>query len=70
VQDLFRHLRIHCGTKKMKDDEICYIHKIAYTKTETEEPIPFAGVVKLTTYKCPMCATPIEGIEYATDNEG
>ena len=48
----------------MKDDEICYIHKIAYTKTETEEPIPFAGVVKLTTYKCPMCAYPIEGIEY------
>ncbi len=35
---------------------ICPIHKIAYTKTETEEPIPFAGVVKLTTYKCPMCA--------------
>ena len=64
MQDLFRHLRIHCGTKKMKDDEICYIHKIAYTKTVTEEPIPFAGVVKLTTYKCPMCSHPIEGIEY------
>ena len=49
---------------------ICPIHKIAYTKTETEEPIPFAGVVKLTTYKCPMCATPIEGIEYAADDKG
>tara|TARA_R100000084_G_scaffold104177_1_gene60593 strand:- start:25 stop:195 length:171 start_codon:yes stop_codon:yes gene_type:complete len=43
---------------------ICPIHKIAYTKTETEEPIPFAGVVKLTTYKCPMCTVPIEETEY------
>ena len=48
----------------MSEDDICYIHKIAYTKTVTEEPIPFAGVVTLTTYKCPMCATSIEGIEY------
>ena len=54
----------------MKDDEICYIHKIAYPKTVTEEPIPFAGVVKLTTYKCPMCAIPVEETEYATDNKG
>jgi len=53
----------------MKDDEICYIHKIAYTKTEVEEPIPFAGVVKLTTYKCPMCATSIEGIEYEKEEQ-
>ena len=43
---------------------ICPIHKIAYTKTELEEPIPFAGMVTLTTYKCPMCAIPIEETEY------
>ena len=49
---------------------ICPIHKIAYTKTETEEPIPFAGMVTLTTYKCPMCAVPVEETEYATDNKG
>ena len=48
----------------MSEDDICYIHKIAYAKTETEEPIPFAGVVKLTTYKCPMCATAVERVEY------
>ena len=54
----------------MSEDDICYIHKIAYTKTETEEPIPFAGVVKLTTYKCPMCVNPIEETEYATDHQG
>ena len=47
----------------MSEDDICYIHKIAYTKTVTEEPIPFAGVVKFTTYKCPMCTHPIEGTE-------
>ena len=52
----------------MSEDDICYIHKIAYTKTVTEEPIPFAGIVKLTTYKCPMCATPMEGIEYEKKN--
>ena len=67
MQDLFRHLRIHCGTKKMKDDEICYIHKIAYTKTVIEEPIPFAGMTKFITYKCPMCVMPIERTVYATD---
>jgi len=49
---------------------ICPIHKIAYTKTESEEPIPFAGMVKLTTYKCPMCVIPVEETEYATDNKG
>ena len=43
---------------------MCPIHKIAYTKTETEEPIPFAGMVTLTTYKCPMCAVPVEETEY------
>ena len=54
----------------MSEDDICYIHKIAYTKTETEEPIPFAGVMKFVTYKCPMCTNPIEEIEYATDYQG
>ena len=43
---------------------ICPIHKLAYTKTETEEPIPFAGVMKFVTYKCPMCVVPIEETEY------
>ena len=43
---------------------ICPIHKIAYTKTESEEPISFAGMVKLTSYKCPMCVVPIEETEY------
>ena len=64
MQDLFRHLRIHARKKKMNSDEICYIHKIAYTKTVTEEPIPFAGVMKFVTYKCPMCASSEEEIEY------
>ena len=67
MQDLFRHLRIHCGTKKKKDDEICYIHKIAYTKTVIEEPIPTVGITKFITYKCPMCVMPIEETVYATD---
>ena len=48
----------------MKSDEICYIHKIAYTKIVTEEPIPFAGVMKFVTYKCPMCEHPMEEIEH------
>ena len=47
---------------------ICPIHKIAYTKTETEDPRPFAGVVKLTTYKCPMCTIPIEETEYEKES--
>ena len=51
----------------MKDDEICYIHKIAYTKTVTEEPIPFAGIMKFVKRKCPMCEFPIEEVIYATD---
>ena len=32
MQDLFRHLRIHTRKKKMKDENICYIHKIAMKK--------------------------------------
>ena len=48
----------------MNPDEICYIHKIAYTKRVTEEPIPFAGIMKFVTYECPMCENPMEEIEY------
>jgi len=40
--------------------EICYIHKLVYDKTVLEKPIPFVGMTKLITYKCPMCAIPIE----------
>ncbi len=50
-----------------KDDDICFIHKIAYTKTITEEPIPTVGMTKFITYKCPMCVMPIEETVYATD---
>ena len=41
-----------------QEDEICYIHKMAFVKHEVEEPIPFAGIVKfveiLSTYKSMM----------------
>ena len=67
MQDLFRHLRIHTRKKKMKDENICYIHKIAMKKHVEEEPIPFLGIKKFVTYKCPMCNIPLE-IENASDN--
>ena len=67
MQDLFRHLRIHTRKKKMKDENICYIHKIAMTKHVEEEPIPFLGIKKFVTYKCPMCNISVE-IENASDN--
>jgi len=51
-----------------KDDDICFIHKVAYTKTIIEEPIPTVGMTKFITYKCPMCVIPIEETVYATDN--
>ena len=38
-----------------QEDEICYIHKVAFVPIEEEEPIPFAGVIKFLEYKCPMC---------------
>jgi len=63
MQDLFRHLRIHARKKKLKQEDICYIHKIAYTKVEQEEPVPFAGMVKFITYKCPMCDSPMEVVD-------
>ena len=44
------------------DDEICYIHKVAFTKTVEEEPIPFFGVKQFVTYECPMCKMRIEKI--------
>ena len=50
-----------------KDDDICFIHKVAYTKTVIEEPIPTVGITKFITYKCPMCVMPIEETVYATD---
>ena len=62
MQDLFRHLRIHARKKKMNEDEICYIHKIAYTKTIEEEPIPFYGIKRFVTYECPMCNTKVEEV--------
>jgi len=46
----------------MKDVEICYIHKIAFTKTVEEEPIPFYGVKRFVTYECPMCSMKVEEI--------
>ena len=39
----------------MDDDDICYIHKIAFVPRESVEPIPFAGEVKFVDYVCPMC---------------
>ena len=51
----------------MKDENICYIHKIAMKKHVEEEPIPFLGIKKFVTYKCPMCTIPVE-IEDASDN--
>jgi hypothetical protein len=44
----------------MLDDEICYLHKIAYTKIIEEEPIPFMGVTRFITYECPMCEMRID----------
>ena len=58
MQDLFRHLRIHCKT--MKEDKkvaICWIHKIAMQEVEHEEPIPEYGIYTYKEYKCPMCMT-------------
>tara|TARA_R100000900_G_scaffold98285_1_gene76074 strand:- start:477 stop:629 length:153 start_codon:yes stop_codon:yes gene_type:complete len=49
----------------MNEDEICYIHKIAYKKTVEEEPIPFYGIKRFVTYECPMCNTKVE----KTDDE-
>ena len=57
MQDLFRHLRIHTRKKKMKDENICYIHKIAMKKIEQEEPIPEYGIYRYIEYKCPVCLT-------------
>ena len=54
MQDLFRHLRAHTRKRKMDDDDICYIHKIAFVPRESVEPIPFAGEVKFVDYVCPM----------------
>ena len=67
TEDLFRHLRTHVGNKRMKQEDICMIHKIAYTKTVMEEPVPFAGIMKFVKRKCPMCEFPIEEVIYATD---
>ena len=53
----------------MSNDEICYIHKMAYIKTERKEELPYAGVIKLTTYRCPLCASSIEGIEYEREEQ-
>lgn len=58
MQDLFRHLRIHCKTKMEKEEiKICYIHKVAMKAKHHEEPIPFYGIKKWVTYKCPICNT-------------
>ena len=53
----------------MKDDEICYIHKIAFIKEVEEEPIPFYGIKKFVTYRCPMCTINIEEEEETIDGE-
>ena len=38
-----------------QEDEICYIHKIAFVPREVEEPVPFGGMMKFVDYVCPMC---------------
>ena len=37
--------------------KICYIHKVAMKAKHHEEPIPFYGIKKWVTYKCPICNT-------------
>ena len=46
------------------DDEMCYIHKVAFVPIEEEEPIPFAGVIKFLEYKCPMCESRPQDIRH------
>lgn len=58
MQDLFRHLRIHTSDKE--EIKLCYIHKIALIKEDHEEAIPFLGIEKWSTYRCPMCENVIE----------
>ena len=51
-----------------QETKICYIHKIAMKKVTTEEPVPFAGIIKFVEYKCPMCQSTFEDIrEYTTE---
>jgi hypothetical protein len=50
----------------LKDDNICYIHKIAFQKYIIEEPVPFAGIIKFVEYKCPVCQTTPDYIEEYT----
>lgn len=50
------------------EDDICYIHKVAFVKKEVEEPIPFAGIMKFVEYKCPICQTTSDNIrDYRTE---
>ena len=50
------------------EDDICYIHKVAFVKKELEEPIPFAGIIKFVEYKCPICQTTSDSIrDYKTE---
>jgi len=39
-----------------EDLKICYIHKIAMSEIIEEEPIPFLGIKKFKSYRCPMCS--------------
>jgi len=49
-----------------KDDNICYIHKMAFQKYIIEEPVPFAGIIKFVEYKCPVCQSKPDYIEEYT----
>ena len=50
------------------EDDICYIHKVAFVKKEVEEPIPFAGIMKFVEYGCPICETKPDNIrDYRTE---
>jgi C4-type Zn-finger protein len=51
-----------------QETKICYIHRIAMKKVTTEEPIPFAGMIKFVEYVCPMCQSSSEDIRvYKTE---
>ncbi len=61
MQDLFRHLRVHCRKKMDRQKvEICYIHKVAMSRKVHEEPIPFYGIKRWVVYTCPMCNGTVE----------
>ena len=52
----------------LPENEVCYIHKVAFVATEEEEPIPFAGIVKFLEYKCPICESRSQDIRvYRTE---